>query len=73
MNGMILLLLTFLFGSFGVHRFVMGKYWSGFIILCLTAFCGLGVIFAIIDFFFILFISDQELNQFLEDSNREWY
>jgi len=45
------LILCFLFGFLGAHRFYEGKYFTGILYLCTLGFLGLG---EILDFFRIL-------------------
>ncbi|NHJ83978.1 MAG: NINE protein [Asgard group archaeon] len=50
-NRVILLLVCFFLGFFGIHRFLVGKYKSGMLYLCTGGFLGIGVY---VDIFLIL-------------------
>lgn len=47
-------LLCFFLGGIGVHNFVMGETKKGIFKICMSILCGLGCIFALIDFIKIL-------------------
>ncbi len=55
-------LLTFFFGGLGVHRFYLGEDFKGFLylIFCWTL---IPCIFALIDFIFLIVMSDEEFNR----------
>lgn len=42
------ILLCWFFGTFGVHRFYVGKIWTGLIYLCTAGLCGFGTVFDMI-------------------------
>lgn len=48
----ILFILIFFFGAIGVHRFYVGKIWTGLIYMLTFGLCGAGVIY---DFVLVLF------------------
>lgn len=47
-------LICFFFGGLGIHNFMMGESKKGVTKIVLTMLCGLGAIFALIDFIKIL-------------------
>ena len=47
-------LLCFFFGGLGVHCFVMGETKKGVIRILFSLLCGIGTIFALVDFIMIL-------------------
>ena len=38
-------LMLMFFGAFGVHRFYLGRTFSGILYLCTAGLCGIGIIF----------------------------
>ena len=53
-NKTVIALICFFFGGFGIHNFMMGETKKGVFRLCMCLVCGLGGIFALIDFIKIL-------------------
>ena len=60
------ILLCWFFGTFGVHRFYVGKIWTGLIYLFTAGLCGFGTVFDMILLLFNAF-KDKEGNHLRND------
>ena len=61
-NRGITIILAFILGSLGIHRFYLGQIGYGLIYLLLS-FTGISTILSIIDFVLFLIMSEQEFNR----------
>lgn len=53
-DKVVIALLCFFLGGFGVHCFVMGETRKGIMRIVFSCLCGIGAIFALVDFIMIL-------------------
>ena len=60
-NRGITIILAFLLGSLGIHRFYLGQIGYGLIYLLLSV-TGISTILALIDFILFLIMSEEEFN-----------
>ena len=60
-NRGITIILAFLLGSLGIHRFYLGQIGYGLIYLLLSV-TGISTILALIDFILFLIMSEEEYN-----------
>lgn len=64
-------LLCLFFGAWGAHKFYIGDKKKGWIYLILSFVCGVSAILALIDFFKLLFMSEDEFQATIVIPNEE--
>lgn len=65
-SKLITMLLCWFLGTLGIHRFYLGKVWTGILYLCTAGLCGVGTV---IDMILLLFnaMKDKEGNKLKND------
>lgn len=62
-----------LFGSLGIHKFILGYTNEGIIQIILNVFCGLGGLIGLIEGIIYLTKSDQEFYQTYQVGKKAWF
>ena len=62
-----------LFGSFGIHKFILGYTQEGIIQIVLNVFCGLGGLIGIIEGIIYLTKSDEDFYQTYQVGKKGWF
>ena len=65
--------LGILFGSLGIHKFILGYTTEGIIQIVLNIFCGLGGLIGLIEGIIYLTKSDDEFYQTYQMNKRPWF
>jgi TM2 domain-containing membrane protein YozV len=62
-----------LFGSLGIHKFILGYTNEGIIQIVLNVFCGLGGLIGLIEGIIYLTKTDQEFYQTYQVGKKAWF